>query len=133
MFGGNEEDSRKSFMFTVNQRDEDTLLPIIKQWIKPGTLIVSDCWKAYSKLELQGYLHDTVNHSKEYVNANGRHTNKIEGHWRQMKVSLPTHGRRKFHYSYYLAESCGAINITMIIPFGPFWLTLNKCITPISK
>ena len=31
VFGGIEENSRKSFMFTVNQRDEDTLLPIIKQ------------------------------------------------------------------------------------------------------
>ena len=31
------EDFHKSFMFTVNQRDEDTLLPMIKQWIKPGT------------------------------------------------------------------------------------------------
>ena len=41
MFGGIEEDSHKSFMFMVNQRDEDTLLPIIKQWIKPGTLIIS--------------------------------------------------------------------------------------------
>ena len=47
VFGGMEEDSHKSFMFTVNQRDKDTLLLIIKQWIKPGTFIVSDCWKAY--------------------------------------------------------------------------------------
>ena len=37
-------------MFTVEHRDEDNLLPIIKKWIKPGTLIISDCWKAYSKL-----------------------------------------------------------------------------------
>ena len=94
---------------------------------------VSDCWKAYSKLELHGYLHDTVNHSKEYVNANGQHTNKIEGHWRQMKVSLPTHGRRKFHYSYYLAESMWRYKHHNDDPFGPFWLTLKKCITPISK
>ena len=65
---------------------------------------VSDCCEAYSKLELHG-LHGTVNHSEEYVlNANGRHTNQIEGHWRQTKDCLPTHGRRKFHYSYYLAE-----------------------------
>ena len=91
-------------MFTVEHRDEDTLLPIIKKWIKPGTLIISDCWKAYSKLNLNGYFHETVNQSEEYVNSNRFHTNKIEGHWRQMKASLSSHGRRKFHYSYYLAE-----------------------------
>ena len=42
----------------------------------------------------------------ELVNSEVYDTNKIEGQWRQMKVSLPTHGREKEHYSYssYLAE-----------------------------
>ena len=47
---------------------------------------------------------ETVNHSVEFVNEEGFHTNKIEGHWRQMKARLPTHGRKKEHYSWYLAE-----------------------------
>ena len=46
----------------------------------------------------------TVNHSMEFVNKEGFHANKIEGHWRQMKAGLPTHGRKKEHYSSYLAE-----------------------------
>jgi len=45
-----------------------------------------------------------VNHSVEFVSPEGYDTNKIEGYWRQMKVSLPTHGRKKEHYSSYLAE-----------------------------
>ena len=55
-----------------------------KKWIKPGTIIVSDCWKAYYNLEKYGYTHRTVNHSKEFVNIDaydGDHINKIEGHW----------------------------------------------------
>ena len=83
---------------------EATLLQVIKDWIKPGTTIVSDCWKAYVNLEKHGYIHKTVNHSMEFVNEEGFHTNKIEGHWRQMKAKLPTHGRKKDHYSSYLAE-----------------------------
>ena len=55
-------------------------------------------------LEKYGYPHKTVNHSVEFVNSEGYDTNKIEGQWRQMKVSLPTHGREKEHYSSYLAE-----------------------------
>ena len=43
VFGGIEEESRKSFMVPVEDRSEATLIPIIKQWIEPGTLIVSDC------------------------------------------------------------------------------------------
>ena len=53
VFGGIEQDSRKSFMFPVEKRDEDTLLPIIQHWIKPGTLIVSDCWKAFLNLRIR--------------------------------------------------------------------------------
>ena len=104
VFGGIEEDSRKCFIATVEDRSEATLLEIIKEWIEPGTTIVSDCWKAYVNLENHGYIHKTVNHSKEFVNEEGFHTNKIEGHWRQMKARLPTHGRKKEHYSSYLAE-----------------------------
>ena len=55
------------------------------KWIAPGTIIVSDCWKADCNLEKHGYVHRTVNHSKEFVNENGDNTKKIEGHWRQAK------------------------------------------------
>lgn len=58
----------------------------------------------YDKLSDMGYTHEKVNHSVEFVNADGSKTNKTEGHWRQMKSSLPTHGRRKYHYASYLAE-----------------------------
>ena len=102
-FGGIEEDSRKSFIVTVEDRKEETLLALIKKWIRPGTLIVSDCWKGYINLEKHGYAHKTVNHSIEFVNDEGFH-NKIEGPWRQMKANLPSHGRKKEHYSSYLAE-----------------------------
>ena len=95
VFGGIEEDSRKCFLVAVEKRDEATLLPIIQRWIEPGTKIVSDCWKAYINLWKHGYEHVTVNHSKEFVNASGEHTNKIEGHLHQAKVTLPRFGVRK--------------------------------------
>ena len=104
VFGGIEEDSRKSFIETVENRTEETLLNLIKEWVAPGTVIVSDGWKAYANLGKHGYIHKTVNHSIEFVNKEGFHMNKIEGHWWQMKAKLPTHGRKKEHYSSYLAE-----------------------------
>jgi transposase-like protein len=104
VFGGIEEDTRKAFLVPVEDRSEKTLISIIQKWIEPGSIIISDCWKGYFNLNKYGYIHETVNHSKEFVNEEGSHTNKIEGHWRQMKSSLPTHGRRKYHYSSYLAE-----------------------------
>lgn len=104
LFGGIEEDIRKSFIITVDDRSEKTLLSLIQKWIEPCSVIISDCWKAYINLEKYGYTHETVNNSQEFVNDEGAHTNKIEGHWRQLKANLPTHGRRKHHYSSYLGE-----------------------------
>lgn len=104
VFGGIEEYSRKCFIVAVEKRDKATLIPIIQEWIEPGTTIISDCWKAYDCLSDLGYKHESVNHSVHFVNDSGAHTNKIEGHWRQMKSSLPTHGRRKYHYASYLSE-----------------------------
>ena len=104
VFGGIECDSRKSFLIPVDKRDEHTLLPIIQKWIKPGTTIISDCWKAYTNLGKYGYTHRTVNHSEEFVNKDGDSTNRIEGHWRHAKVKMPPFGVRKNHFSSYLAE-----------------------------
>jgi transposase-like protein len=103
VFGGIEEESRRSFMVAVEKRDESTLLPIIERHIAKGSIIVSDCWKAYINLEKHGYEHRLVNHSKEFVNNDGDHTNKIEGHWRQVKCKMPSFGVRKIAFSSYLA------------------------------
>ena len=84
VFGGIKDDSRKSFIKTVENRTEEMLLNLHQ------TVIFSD-----------GYIHKTVNHSIEFVNKEGFHTNKIEGYWRQMKAKLPTHGRKKEQYSSY--------------------------------
>ena len=104
VFGGIEEGSWRCFIVPVETRSEAELLPVIKEWIEPGTLIVSDCWKSYVNLEKNGYEHATVNHSKEFVNTEGKHTNKIEGQWRHMKASMPKLGVRNYMYSGYLAE-----------------------------
>ena len=86
-------------------RSADTLIPIIKKHVLPGTVIISDCWKAYSRLEDDGYQHLTVNHSKEFVNKEtGAHTNTIESTWRAVKSSLPKHGTVKSLYATFFVE-----------------------------
>jgi len=44
VFGGYERETGKCFMIPVENRTAETLLAIIKDWIKPGTTIISDCW-----------------------------------------------------------------------------------------
>ena len=57
IFGGIEQESRKCFMVAVDKRDQATLLLLIEKWIEPGTVIISDCCKAYCNLEKHGYAH----------------------------------------------------------------------------
>lgn len=39
----------------------NNLLPFIHDVVKPGSNIITDCWRGYSKLEDQGYIHKKVN------------------------------------------------------------------------
>ena len=67
VFGGRERDIKKKvFMLPVENRTADTLLGVIQQWIAPGSIIWSDCWKSYNRIPdlPEGYRHGTVNHSK---------------------------------------------------------------------
>ena len=67
VFGGIERESR-CFMVSVEDRTAANLIPIIKQYILPGTKVMSDCRKSYDTEE-EGYIHGTVNHILEFVNS----------------------------------------------------------------
>ena len=96
---------KKVFMIPVINRKQCTLLPLIKRWIKVGSIIHSDCWKAYCRLPSLGYTHVTVNHSKEFFNEdNAACTNGIESDWRHAKVSMPRYGVHRGMHGAYLAE-----------------------------
>lgn len=49
IFGGIERDSGKLFILPISDRSTDTLIPLTTRYIKPGSIIHTDCWKAYSK------------------------------------------------------------------------------------
>ncbi|XP_039306916.1 uncharacterized protein LOC120358142 [Solenopsis invicta] len=68
IFGGYERGTKKVFLVPVPDRTQATLLHLIKEWILPGTTIMSDCWKSYNCLNSEGFQHLTVNHSMNFVN-----------------------------------------------------------------
>ncbi|KII61949.1 hypothetical protein RF11_06958 [Thelohanellus kitauei] len=73
-------------MVVPNQKKEN-LIPIIRERIARGSIIISDCWKAYNELSECGYIHLTVNHSQNFIDRQDRfiHTQKIENFWRWAK------------------------------------------------
>lgn len=72
----------------IKDAKRKTIESIIHQEVPKGSSIYTDEWWAYTHLNKQGFIHDTVNHgTKEYVNRN-IHTNSIESYWSQLKRSI---------------------------------------------
>lgn len=86
VFGAIDCISKESIVIPVDKRDESTLLPLIKKYILPGSVIVSDGWSAYLNLNMHGYQHYVVNHSENFVDPlTGFHTNRVENMWMRAK------------------------------------------------
>ena len=63
-----------------------TLMPIVGQFVKEGTVTYTDEASIYNNLTKNGYDHLFVNHGKrEYVRSSDIHTNGIEGFWAHFK------------------------------------------------
>lgn len=81
----------KCFMVVVEKRNRPILRDEMLKFIRPGTLVRSDCWGAYENMESWGnnWAHEEVNHSECFVTEEGIHTNTIEGQWRISKDDIP--------------------------------------------
>ncbi|XP_023209731.1 uncharacterized protein LOC111612724 [Centruroides sculpturatus] len=86
VFGGYDVNTKQSFMVAVDQRNAATLLPILQQFVLPGTIVVSDLWAAYNTIRNLGYQHLTVNHSINFVDPiTNVTTNHVESIWQKAK------------------------------------------------
>jgi hypothetical protein len=98
VFGGVGRGTGRTFLVAVYDRSTETSIGLIKQWILPGTTIISGCWAAYNSLREEGYDHLTVNYSITFVDhTTGAHANTIESTWKHVKVSLSSYNRKADH------------------------------------
>lgn len=94
----------RNFVMIVPNRKSETLIPIIMEKILPGTLILSDEWRAYAKLNQFGYTHNTVCHKREFVNkVTGACTNTVESLWMNLRSHFPRYGCREKFLGDYLS------------------------------
>ncbi|KAL3119758.1 hypothetical protein niasHT_006448 [Heterodera trifolii] len=77
----------------VPDRTRNTLLPIIEQYVLPGTTIHSDQWAPYMGGAIAAipvvppYVHQSVNHAQNFVDPlTGAHTNHVENFWKNLKM-----------------------------------------------
>lgn len=108
VFGGICRETSECFLYSVPDRSAATLLPIIRDSIRPGTTILSDEWRAYAGIGNMGlqYTHLTVNHSVNFVDAvTGANTQKIESTWNSAKSRNRRHwGTHRDMLDSYLCE-----------------------------
>lgn len=92
----------------VNSTGARSLQPLVQEFVKPNTIIMSDDWRAYRGLKYKSYMHRIVNHSSgQYVNGLA-HTNSIESVWAVMKRGVygTYHQVSKKHLGRYVNEFC---------------------------
>ncbi|KAG5669543.1 hypothetical protein PVAND_017430 [Polypedilum vanderplanki] len=125
VFGILERDTGNTILVPVDNRDHDTLFPIIQDYILPGTTIISDYWKSYDCLNSEEYTYLKVNHNVQFKDpVKGANTNKIESIWRaaKSKSDCLSSGRRKKFFAGYMAKymflkKCRIQNLDPFIEF----------------
>jgi hypothetical protein len=88
-----ERNTNLCIFYIVEDRTAEQLLPIIQKHVNPGSLVMSDMWKAYNNVASLNVEHLTVNHSLHFVSLERDpktpnmkiHTNGIESIWKDAK------------------------------------------------
>ena len=88
---------RRFFAVVVKTRDEATIKQVLAEHVLPGSVILTDMWRAYKGAAKSLKLdHGTVNHSKHFKDPEtGVHTSHIEGTWHGMKIAIPEKNRKR--------------------------------------
>ena len=82
----------------------DTLTGIIRECVRPDSLVYTDAYRSYDVLDVSEFRHHRVNHGEGFVEQ-GNHINGIENFWNQAKRHLRRYnGIPKAHFHLFLKE-----------------------------
>jgi len=82
----------------------DTLIPIIREKVKPDSIVYTDSFRSYNALDVSEFTHYRINHSKEFA-QDKNHINGIENFWSQAKRHMRKYnGIPKEHFHLFLKE-----------------------------
>ena len=108
VFGALDRMTKKVAVFLVPRRTKKELMDKIRNNIAPGSVIMSDEWRAYNDIpRYNGYQHRTVCHAENFVNPqdNNVHTQNNESFWGHAKKYFKNmHGVRRERLDVFLDE-----------------------------
>jgi len=70
----------------IADRKRETLDPIVREHVEPGSEVMTDALKSYTALQDE-YVHEFIDHAETYVRGKV-HTNGIENFWSLLKRAL---------------------------------------------
>ncbi len=96
--------SGKVHVVMVPNARSETLIPIIKEKIRPDSIVYTDSFRAYDVLDVSEFHHLRINHSQLFAEQ-GTHINGIENFWNQAKRHLRGYnGIPKHHFHLFIKE-----------------------------
>ncbi|RRN02608.1 IS1595 family transposase [Bibersteinia trehalosi] len=94
----------KVYTVVVPNMQSATLLPIIREKVKPDSIVYTDFYRSYDVLDVSEFNHFRINHGTHFA-ENQNHINGIENFWSQAKRHLRKfNGIPKAHFELYLKE-----------------------------
>ena len=82
----------------------ETLMPIMNRMILPDSIVYTDTWASYNALDISGFHHVRINHSKLFADHDN-HINGIENFWNQAKRHMRKfNGVPRQHFNPFLKE-----------------------------
>jgi len=94
----------KVYTQVIGDAKTNTLMPIIRQKIKPDSVVYTDYWRSYNTLDVSEFKHYRINHSKLFARQHN-HINGIENFWNQAKRHMRKfNGVPREHFNLFLKE-----------------------------
>lgn len=93
------------YALPVADASANTLLTALRTKVLADSVVYTDSLASYNILDVSGFKHRRVNHSKTFVTRRGNHINGIENFWNQSKRVLRKYnGIPRKHFFLFLKE-----------------------------
>ena len=94
----------KVYTVMIPDAKTKTLMPIIREKVKPDSIVYSDFWRGYNALDISEFKHYRINHSELFADKHN-HINGIENFWNQARRHLRKfNGIPREHFHLFLKE-----------------------------
>lgn len=83
----------------------DTLISIIREKVKPDSIVYTDSFRSYNALDVSEFIHYRINHSQEFAQYRN-HINGIDNFWSQAKCHMRKYNSISKEYFHLFLKEC---------------------------